>query len=743
MTDRDDEAAAHRILLALAGRIPDRYLTDLRYTLAFGGGAELTYGIVALVRRHRVWLPEAERELLIDSIRHSGRPDLVSKLPDETAAPDFRFGPFETPGRDPIDLTGEWPAEHEPVDGIDAMALNAIGRYEHVVAVWRCWRYAKGVAAERVYLVEVREPTVPWELAAAVAAALHAVGEADAQVEVYTSDTDLPSYHLLARANGCLLWADSTRMPQVPAPYAGGEQAGTSLSAHPRTTADERVIRYLRDAPVVSEADPAVDVVSPERGAVVPMTVRGDGRWVWPEAVAYYLEKYGLAPDPALLAHLRDAGPPPGYLDAVTMFRARLAVRDELGMRCSEPEPDARPARYRHAPVSPEIMRAAWPHLPVRLDLADPAGSPDLAELLIDRVDRAVLASTRNHPRVLGIWRVWRYPANLPPEHGTRWYFVEFESAAGSALSEKRDLRDAVVAALGQHGATDSATVYGSVDAARADIASVRDRGALLWARDPRPSRFEPRMLARLRRFAGSDGVTMFRAELALDGRRDPLIALRARLPEVIPAPRRPEQEPPRHPPHLSPVCFTGCPPVEELWPQARRTTGPRARHRKLRLLRLFRSSDARARLGRRDAAAALTAASDLLGYWWPLLTEGVPAPDTARRGWSRGGRRSWWAYCVAESRSPAEPTGLVEAARVVLAAHRVRVRAEKAHSMFDTTTELHWRTGVHQVMLQVDRETRSVRLQVDGPTLRPHPAIGAAVLSTVEYLPFPTNTRR
>lgn len=48
------------------------------------------------------------------------------------------------------------------------------------------------------------------------------------------------------------------------------------------------------------------DVIDPSRTAVVPMNFRTDGRWIWTDTITYYLEQYGLAPEPSLLAHLLD-----------------------------------------------------------------------------------------------------------------------------------------------------------------------------------------------------------------------------------------------------------------------------------------------------------------------------------------------------------------------------------------------------------------------------------------------------
>ncbi|MFD0278107.1 hypothetical protein ACFVHB_29950 [Kitasatospora sp. NPDC127111] len=86
----------------------------------------------------------------------------------------------------------------------------------------------------------------------------------------------------------------------------------------------EAVARYLRaGAPVLLTPMLMDDVVDPARRASVPMGFRTDGRWIWTDTVTYYLDEYGLAPEPGLLGHVRsrlDAPPTPP--DAEVLERA-------------------------------------------------------------------------------------------------------------------------------------------------------------------------------------------------------------------------------------------------------------------------------------------------------------------------------------------------------------------------------------------------------------------------------------
>ncbi|WP_035792345.1 hypothetical protein [Kitasatospora mediocidica] len=66
------------------------------------------------------------------------------------------------------------------------------------------------------------------------------------------------------------------------------------------------LLRYLQAGEAVLMTPMLMDdVVEPSRLAVVPMTYRTDSSWIWTDTVTYYLDRYALAPEPGLLAHLR------------------------------------------------------------------------------------------------------------------------------------------------------------------------------------------------------------------------------------------------------------------------------------------------------------------------------------------------------------------------------------------------------------------------------------------------------
>ncbi|MBB5874167.1 hypothetical protein F4553_007601 [Allocatelliglobosispora scoriae] len=121
---------------------------------------------------------------------------------------------------------------------------------------------------------------------------------------------------------------------------------GVTADAGPRMAADhakaepaaaERLSAYLRSGVLVlGSAATLDDVVDPARGAVVPMSFRTDGDWVWCEAVAYYVEEHGLLPEAEFVAAIQARGFVHRPVDDATL---RLALTVLL-----EPDPADGPA---------------------------------------------------------------------------------------------------------------------------------------------------------------------------------------------------------------------------------------------------------------------------------------------------------------------------------------------------------------------------------------------------------------
>ncbi|GAA3615686.1 hypothetical protein GCM10022419_121220 [Nonomuraea rosea] len=76
------------------------------------------------------------------------------------------------------------------------------------------------------------------------------------------------------------------------------------LPDHPQVH-DPRLADYLRaGAAILSTTSVDVDRLDPARGAVVPLSFRTDGAWIWTDTITYYLEEHGIRPDEELCAHI-------------------------------------------------------------------------------------------------------------------------------------------------------------------------------------------------------------------------------------------------------------------------------------------------------------------------------------------------------------------------------------------------------------------------------------------------------
>ncbi len=276
-----EQAHLHASLLRLGGRLPDAALATARLTLAETGTAAL---------------PDPDTLLEIGFT-------FVPALPDQRT-----FGRNVPPL---LDLVGR-----DLGDEIDNAAVRTAAELPEAVALWRAVRLAPEWAAAtipptRVYVLEANGPQA--ETTATMMRALTAAGQQWPLVEVYRSGEQLPPYARQARNSGALLWVEDEAPPlRIARVFDVVDADGARfLPDHERLTgADlEQVAAYLdAGAPVLATTARLRDEVEPERGEVVPMTYRTDGRWLWTDAVLYYLLTYGFAPEPELLARARAAG---------------------------------------------------------------------------------------------------------------------------------------------------------------------------------------------------------------------------------------------------------------------------------------------------------------------------------------------------------------------------------------------------------------------------------------------------
>lgn len=352
-------AEAHRMLLRLAGRLPDEMLPALRALLGTGDLRYLPDAVSVATVQYDVPVTPADKELL-DRILvmldvPGDEPQLFDRVPVAEQPPTpgpFRFlpvppalaaraadriperldltnGEAELPLTDlPADLAHLEDLARELTDPVDVRAVDRLSIEDGVRGVWRTWRLpADGTGpGRRVYLVEL-DPGVPaWEVTYEVQREATTEAEPAPQVESFWTGEPLGGYHRAALAGAALLLAaDNGRVRLA---LTGEELADLVRAEAPRVPVAERATladRLAAGVPVPGRFDPLPDPVDPGRGAAVPGGHRTDGRWVWPEALGYFLTGYGVAPPRDLLDEL--AGREGAVaVDEVALFRAGLTL---------------------------------------------------------------------------------------------------------------------------------------------------------------------------------------------------------------------------------------------------------------------------------------------------------------------------------------------------------------------------------------------------------------------------------
>jgi hypothetical protein len=354
--------SVHRMLLRLAGQLPDEWLSHTR--ALFGGGdlrdvpeavsgalaetgVTLTAAEVELLRRVLVALgdPPSDSPVRLDEVAVSevtpatghrfvpASPDLLAVAGERLPANlDLTGGASESLWDLPEDLAHLEDLADDLTDVKDSGAAISLSYGGGTVGVWRAWRLGPDggdgpPVSRRVYLAEV-DPGVPaWEVETEARRALRRDGEDFPQVEVYWTGDELAPYHRTALANAALLQA--RRLGRVrPAATFDGPEGFAPDHPHCADADREALLARLRSGVPLkgTGVSAAADVVDPARGRVVPTGYRTDGRWVWSDAVGYYLDIYGLTLDPDLAAHLRTTEQPT-TVDGVALFRAVRAVR--------------------------------------------------------------------------------------------------------------------------------------------------------------------------------------------------------------------------------------------------------------------------------------------------------------------------------------------------------------------------------------------------------------------------------
>ncbi|MEV4759502.1 hypothetical protein AB0J86_31020 [Micromonospora sp. NPDC049559] len=337
-------AAYHRLLLRTAGRLPDELTAEARRWLADGDVLGVAQAVTFAALAGRIALTPADADLLAATLAEAGADaDAVAALERSETEGQGWFGlapvgpdVLATYGDEvpySLDLTAGYdgPGGADPTDEAVRAAVSG-GEVAGVaiLGVWRSFRFpardTRWPAPRRVYLVQAAtaDDAVLVPVAPALQDALAAAGEAHPQVEVFAEPGALPAFQRTALGFGALLWAPAPAEPirvarlfdsDGPVVPAGRD----GLSGEER----DRVLGYLdAGAPLLISPNHTEDVADPARGAVVPVAFHTDGRWIWPEASAYYLAEHGIAPDADLLADIRAAGYRAPEVDAVSVHRA-------------------------------------------------------------------------------------------------------------------------------------------------------------------------------------------------------------------------------------------------------------------------------------------------------------------------------------------------------------------------------------------------------------------------------------
>ncbi|MDM4721479.1 hypothetical protein QTQ03_18445 [Micromonospora sp. WMMA1363] len=312
------EKRAHDLMLWFAGRLPDDVVTQCRWWLA-EGREELAVTVAAREIR-ALGLPLSPAQAAALTAAHREIADDHPRAVDEPEPP-YRFtrAPAET----------------------DSVAADTARTLPGFRALWAVWRIPEldlpWAPARRVYLMEIADDDAAPRTAARMQRTLLDAGEVSAQVEVFGPEAALPPYQTVALVDATEIAAPTPATPpRLAAVFDFPQDAVPFAADHPRIESAgqrQRILDYLDSGhPLLTVHDAEPDVVEPQRGEVVTVDLRTDGSWIWSDASAYYLREHHLAPDRALLEHIRRHSGPQPELSRLSWHRAVAALRG--------PEPD-------------------------------------------------------------------------------------------------------------------------------------------------------------------------------------------------------------------------------------------------------------------------------------------------------------------------------------------------------------------------------------------------------------------
>lgn len=335
-----DLSAWHELMLRLAGRLPDDLISAARAWLADGGAADAAQSITFALAVDQMPVRRGDADLIAAELRGAGEDTTLVDALERSDDPDdwlahWRFVPAPPwepePADQPIDLTQE-PDLADPTELELARACSVEPR---LTSLWRSWRLPPEESGtpdpRRVFVARAEEATDGGELVAITARLqeqLDTLGERDPQVEVLAAGRTEPDYAARAVRRAALVWArepvptiELARVFDLVDPVLGPRfEVGHPVLTDPVETA--RLLRRLRaGVPLLTTGTTMPDVLDPDRPALVPLTFRTDGEWIWTDTITYYLEQHALAPEPGLLAHLSSSAPHPAQPSDVALHR--------------------------------------------------------------------------------------------------------------------------------------------------------------------------------------------------------------------------------------------------------------------------------------------------------------------------------------------------------------------------------------------------------------------------------------
>ncbi len=300
---------------ALAGRLPDVDAAIIRTRVADGDIEEAIDVMLTALDESDVELTPAEARVAMACLAGAS-PESVPRLRvvDEPVRPVFHFSP----------------APDGPAPLLLEAAASVAASVAGIAGLWLTLRTSETITAAPVWLCEAWPGSDLIEITGEIQHRLAVLGEVPPRVEAFTPEAPLTAYHRDALAGAVLVWV----APELPSLHVARTFDGADPRTgpyfapdHPRLAEPDRarLLAYLRAADVVLTAGAMPDVLDPS-SPPIPMTFRCDAVWVFTEPVVYYLERYGLIPDPALTEHVLRASAPPRPCSPLTRARALTAI---------------------------------------------------------------------------------------------------------------------------------------------------------------------------------------------------------------------------------------------------------------------------------------------------------------------------------------------------------------------------------------------------------------------------------